>query len=27
MDVVEVMHKEGITRKVARIRPIGVIKG
>jgi len=26
-DVVEVMHKEGITRKVARIRPIGVIKG
>lgn len=26
-DVVEVMHKEGITRKVAKIRPIGVIKG
>jgi len=26
-EVVEVMHKEGITRKVAKIRPIGVIKG
>jgi tRNA-splicing ligase RtcB len=26
-DVVEVMHKEGITRKVAKIRPVGVIKG
>jgi tRNA-splicing ligase RtcB len=26
-DVVDVMHKEGITRKVAKIRPIGVIKG
>ena len=26
-DVVEVMHKEGITRKVAKIKPIGVIKG
>jgi len=26
-DVVEVMHNEGITRKVAKIKPIGVIKG
>ena len=26
-DVVEVMHKEGITRKVAKVKPIGVIKG
>ena len=26
-DVVEVMHKEGITRKVAKLRPVGVIKG
>jgi tRNA-splicing ligase RtcB len=26
-DVVDVMHNEGITRKVAKIRPIGVIKG
>lgn len=26
-NVVDVMHKEGITRKVARLRPIGVIKG
>jgi tRNA-splicing ligase RtcB len=26
-DVVDVMHKEGITKKVARIKPIGVIKG
>ncbi|MCW8960501.1 MAG: RtcB family protein [Ignavibacteriaceae bacterium] len=26
-DVVEVMHEEGITRKVAKIRPVGVIKG
>ena len=26
-DVVNVMHDEGITRKVAKIRPIGVIKG
>ncbi len=26
-DVVDVMHKEGITRKVAKIRPVGVIKG
>ena len=26
-DVVDVMHKEGITRKVAKIKPIGVIKG
>jgi tRNA-splicing ligase RtcB len=26
-DVVNVMHKEGITRKVAKLRPIGVIKG
>ena len=26
-DVVEVMHKEGITKKVAKLRPIGVIKG
>lgn len=26
-DVVEVMHKEGITKKIARIKPIGVIKG
>jgi tRNA-splicing ligase RtcB len=27
VDVVDVMHNEGITRKVAKIRPIGVIKG
>ncbi len=26
-DVVNVMHKEGITKKVAKLRPIGVIKG
>jgi len=26
-DVVEVMHKEGISRKVAKIKPVGVIKG
>jgi tRNA-splicing ligase RtcB (3'-phosphate/5'-hydroxy nucleic acid ligase) len=26
-DVVDVMHKEGITKKVAKLRPIGVIKG
>jgi tRNA-splicing ligase RtcB len=26
-DVVNVMHDEGIIRKVAKIRPIGVIKG
>ena len=26
-DVVEVMHKEGITKKVAKLRPVGVIKG
>jgi tRNA-splicing ligase RtcB (3'-phosphate/5'-hydroxy nucleic acid ligase) len=26
-DVVEVMHNEGITKKVARIKPVGVIKG
>jgi tRNA-splicing ligase RtcB len=26
-DVVGVMHKEGITRKVAKLRPVGVIKG
>jgi tRNA-splicing ligase RtcB len=26
-DVVDVMHNEGITRKVAKIKPIGVIKG
>ena len=26
-DVVEVMHKEGITKKVAKLRPLGVIKG
>jgi len=26
-DVVEVMHKEGISKKVAKLRPIGVIKG
>jgi tRNA-splicing ligase RtcB len=26
-DVVDVMHKEGITRKVAKLKPIGVIKG
>jgi tRNA-splicing ligase RtcB len=25
--VVDVMHKEGITRKVAKLRPVGVIKG
>ncbi len=26
-DVVDVMHREGITKKVAKLRPIGVIKG
>jgi tRNA-splicing ligase RtcB len=26
-DVVNVMHNEGITRKVAKIKPVGVIKG
>lgn len=26
-DVVNVMHKEGITRKVAKLKPVGVIKG
>ena len=26
-DVVDVMHNEWITRKVAKIRPVGVIKG
>ncbi|WP_290662170.1 RtcB family protein [Ignavibacterium sp.] len=26
-DVVDVMHKEGITRKVAKLKPVGVIKG
>lgn len=26
-DVVDVMHKEGITKKVARLKPVGVIKG
>jgi tRNA-splicing ligase RtcB len=26
-NVVEVMHQEGITKKVAKLRPIGVIKG
>ncbi len=26
-DVVDVMHNEGITRKVARVKPVGVIKG
>jgi tRNA-splicing ligase RtcB (3'-phosphate/5'-hydroxy nucleic acid ligase) len=26
-EVVEVMHNEGITKKVARIKPVGVIKG
>ncbi len=26
-DVVNVMHREGITRKVAKLRPVGVIKG
>ena len=26
-DVVNVMHTEGITRKVAKLRPVGVIKG
>jgi tRNA-splicing ligase RtcB len=26
-DVVDVMHNEGITRKVAKLKPIGVIKG
>ena len=25
--VVDVMHKEGITKKVAKLRPVGVIKG
>jgi tRNA-splicing ligase RtcB len=26
-DVVEVMHQSGISRKIARLKPIGVIKG
>ncbi len=26
-DVVEIMHKAGITKKIAKIRPVGVIKG
>ncbi|MFZ0389333.1 MAG: RtcB family protein, partial [Calditrichia bacterium] len=26
-DVVDVMHQAGISRKVARLRPVGVIKG
>jgi tRNA-splicing ligase RtcB len=26
-DVVEVVHRAGLSRKVARMRPIGVIKG
>lgn len=26
-EVVDVMHKEGITKKVAKVKPIGVIKG
>ena len=26
-DVVEVVHEAGLSRKVARMRPIGVIKG
>jgi tRNA-splicing ligase RtcB len=26
-DVVEVVHNAGLSRKVARMRPIGVIKG
>jgi len=26
-EVVEVMHKEGISKKVAKLRPVGVIKG
>ena len=26
-DVVEVVHRAGLSRKVARLRPIGVIKG
>ena len=26
-DVVEVVHQAGLSRKVARMRPIGVIKG
>jgi tRNA-splicing ligase RtcB len=26
-DVVNVMHKEGIIKKVAKLRPVGVIKG
>jgi tRNA-splicing ligase RtcB len=26
-DVVEVAHRAGISRKVARSRPIGVVKG
>ncbi len=26
-DVVEIMHKAGVSRKVARLRPVGVIKG
>ena len=26
-EVVNVMHEEGITKKVAKLKPIGVIKG
>ncbi|MBN2366590.1 MAG: hypothetical protein EH225_11815, partial [Calditrichaeota bacterium] len=26
-DVVEVMHRAGISRKVVRLKPLGVIKG
>ncbi|MDP1759370.1 MAG: RtcB family protein [Thermodesulfovibrionales bacterium] len=26
-DVVDVVHKAGISKKVARLRPLGVIKG
>ena len=26
-DVINVVHKAGISRKVARLRPMGVIKG
>ena len=26
-DVVEAMHKSGISKKVAKLKPIGVIKG
>lgn len=26
-DVVEVVHRAGLARKVARLRPLGVIKG